>query len=231
MDNQGSWREVAVTVGAALLLAWTVQAFIVKPFRIPSGSMENTLHCQDRVLVSRMTYRFGDPKRGDVVVFQPPAAQIDGKVDVHQVAGEGSDTPSTPGRRTVAAADINYIKRIVGMPGDRVEVRKHHAYVNGKRLSEPYLHPLPEDAGLDASGTMVEVTVPKGAYLMLGDHRDNSADGRVFGFVPRSFIVGKAFMVYWPPTRFGGLPDRDPGAASKHAKDSCQEAGLFGGRA
>ena len=145
------------------------------------------------------------------------------------MAGEGSDAPSAPGKRTVAAADVNYIKRIIGMPGDRVEVRRHHAYVNGKRLRERYLHPLPEGAGLDAAGTMVEVTVPKGTYLMLGDHRDNSADGRVFGFVPRSFIVGKAFLVYWPPQRFGPLPDHDPGDQSTAAQDSCQEAGLLGG--
>ena len=229
-DAPGSVREVLVTVAAALLLAWFVQAYLVKPFRIPSGSMENTLRCNDRVLVDRLGYRFSQPHRGDVVVFHPPAAVIDGKVDTREVAGDGSDRPHGPGARTVTAADINYIKRIVGMPGDVIEVKRHHAYVNGKRLSEPYLHPLPSGFGIDSLGTMVRVTVPEHTYLMLGDHRDNSSDGRVFGFVPRSFIVGKAFMVYWPPQRFGGLPDRDPGGKAAAAPDrACQEAGAVSG--
>lgn len=225
-DEPSSVREVLLTVACALVLAWFVQGYLVKPFRIPSGSMENTLRCEDRVLVDRLGYRFSQPKRGDVVVFHPPAAVVDGKVDTQQVSGEGSDRPHGPGTRTVTAANINYIKRIIGMPGDVVEVKRHHAFINGKRLAEPYLHPLPTGAGIDSLGTMPKVTVPQHTYLMLGDHRDNSSDGRVFGFVPRSFIVGKAIIVYWPPQRFGGLPDRDPGGRAAAAPDrGCQESG------
>jgi signal peptidase I len=231
-DEPGTIREVVVTVAIALLLAWFAQGYIVKPFRIPSGSMENTLRCGDRVLVNRLSYRMGDPSRGDVVVFHPPAAvDADGRPDPSLVSGDGDAIAprDEKGARTVSPTKTNYIKRIVGMPGDRVEVKDHRAYVDGRKLDEPYLHPLPRDAGISSESSWGPYTVPKGTYLMMGDHRDNSSDGRVFGFVPREFVVGKAFMVYWPPQRIGGLPAEDPGGTSDAKPDpKCLEAG-FGG--
>ena len=230
-EGRGTLLEVVITIGAALVLAFLVQQFLVKPFKIPSGSMENTLHCGDRVLVDRVSYRLSDPERGDVVVFNPPAAIGEGgQPDPAEVATP--DTFGTRGKdntRKVEPADTNYIKRIVGMPGDKVEVRDHRAVIDGKKLDEPYLHPLPEQGeGIDdASGDWGPFTVPKGTYLMLGDHRDNSSDGRRFGFVPESFIVGKAFMVYWPPKRFGGLPEKDPGGKAARAVDpNCLESAV-----
>lgn len=226
----GTVREVLITIIAALALAFIVQAVAVKPFRIPSGSMENTLKCGDRVLVDRLTYHWASPGRGDVVVFHPPAlSEADGKFDPERVAGEDGLPPrDDDGTTTIHKADVNYIKRIIGLPGDKVEVKKHHAFIDGKKLKEPYLHPLADKNGISSRSEWGPQTVPKGMYLMLGDHRDNSADGRVFGFVPRSFIIGKTFLVYWPPSRFGGVPKKDPGGpeSSKPDPNCLENAGL-----
>jgi signal peptidase I len=230
-EGRGTLLEVVLTIGAALLLAFLVQQYLVKPFKIPSGSMENTLKCGDRVLVDRISYRFSDPARKDVVVFHPPAGIGEGgQPDPALVADEGDAARiEADGTRTVTKADTNYIKRIIGLPGDEVEVKDHHAWVNGKELSEPYLRPIKQTAGFDdgSRANWGPKTVPRGTYLMLGDHRDNSADGRVFGFVPREFIIGKAFVVYWPLKRFGGLPDEDPGGAGATKADpNCLESAV-----
>jgi signal peptidase I len=226
-DQPGTVKEIIVTIVAALVLAYGVQGYVIKPFRIPSGSMENTLRCTDRVLVDRVSYHFSKPQRKDVVVFHPPA-QIgkSGKADTSVVAGDGvSVGRDKQGKRVQVAADVNYIKRIIGLPGDTVQVKHHHAFVNGKALDEPYLHPLPKDAAETSESEFGPYEVPANSYLMLGDHRDNSADGRVFGTVPRSFIIGKAFMVYWPLKRIGGLPKHDPGGPKASQQDpNCLES-------
>lgn len=207
-NEPGALREIVVTVVIALVIAFLVQAFLVKPFQIPSESMENTIQVRDRVLADRVSYRFADPQRGDIVVFHPPAANVNGTIDDARVAGvEAGAGFFEPGDAPEPATSY-YIKRIIGLPGDRIDVRRHHAFVNGKRLSEPYVHV--DGEAVDGLANVSNLRVPKGRYLMLGDHRDCSGDGRVFGFIPRSFIVGKAFMVYWPPKRFGGIPKRDP---------------------
>lgn len=230
-DERGTFLEVVITIGAALLLAFLVQQFVVKPFKIPSGSMENTLRCGDRVLVDRVSYRFGDPERGDIVVFNPPAGIGEGgRPDPSIVATEAdARRHNRDGTRSVVPADTNYIKRIVGLPGEQVEVKGHRAIIDGSQLEEPYLRPIEQIEGID-SGTNASwgpKEVPKGTYLMLGDHRDNSADGRVFGFVPEEYLVGKAFMVYWPPKRFGGLPEKDPGGPeSSKADPNCLEGAV-----
>ncbi|MCW2960942.1 MAG: signal peptidase [Thermoleophilia bacterium] len=233
-EDRGTLLEVVITIVAALALAFLVQQFLVKPFKIPSGSMENTLHCGDRVLVDRVSYRFSDIHRGDVVVFNPPAGIGEGGLPDPAIVADPSNMPKRgkDNTRDAVKADVNYIKRIVGLPGDKVRVEDHHAIIDGDPIKEPYLHPLPETNGApvglsdwpSGGGTM---TVPKGTFLMLGDHRDNSSDGRSFGFVPESHIVGKAFMVYWPPKRFGGLPEKDPGGASASQADpNCLESAV-----
>jgi signal peptidase I len=203
-----------------VLIALVVRTVAFEPFNIPSGSMVPTLLVGDYLFVSKFSYGysryslpfglplfsgriflpFSDlPQRGDVAVFKLPT------------------DPST-----------DYIKRIVGLPGDKVEVKGHEAYVDGKKLDEPYLRPIESVEGIDdGRSNWGPKTVPKDTYLMLGDHRDNSADGRVFGFVPEDFIVGKAFMVYWPPKRFGGLPEKDPGGAEATKADpKCLEGAV-----
>ncbi|MCW2926868.1 MAG: signal peptidase, partial [Thermoleophilia bacterium] len=155
-EEHGTLLEVVVTIGAALLLAFLVQQFLVKPFKIPSGSMENTLRCGDRVLVDRLSYRFSDPSRVDVIVFHPPAGIGEGgRPDPSIVADRLDGTAprtNSDGTLPTTEADTNYIKRIVGLPGDKVEVKRHKAYVNGKQLKEPYLRPLEDVAGLDSTG-------------------------------------------------------------------------------
>jgi signal peptidase I len=228
-DERGTFLEVVITIAAALLLAFLVQQFLVKPFKIPSGSMENTLRCGDRVLVDRLSYRFTDPKRGDIVVFNPPAGIGEGgRPDPSVVASQqDAGRHNRDNTKTYVPADTNYIKRIIGLPGDKVEVRDHRAIIDDKPLKEPYLRPIESVGGLDdgSNADWGPNTVPKGTYLMLGDHRDNSADGRVFGYVPRAGLVGKAFMVYWPPKRFGKIPEKDRGGKPK-ADPHCLESGV-----
>jgi signal peptidase I len=211
-----------------------VQQYLIKPFKIPSGSMENTLRCRDRILAERVSYRFTDPARGDVIVFSPPAAVVDGVNDPSTVAGTGGASISSSaadGTRTVVPADINYIKRVIGLPGDKVLIKNHRATVNGKKLDEPYLHPLADDGSGDTSRANWPASgepyiVPKGMYLVLGDHRDASEDGRFFGPLPRDFIVGKAIWIYWPIKNMGRLPESDPGGKTSSTPDpNCIDSG------
>jgi len=166
----GSLVEVVLIVGAAFILALIIQQFVVKPFYIPSESMEPTLVKGDRVLVNRFEYRFTDPKPGDVVVFHPPISP-----------------------------DEDYIKRVVAVGGDTVEVKDGSLYVNGVAQVEPYLkQPFIE-------GTFPQETVPEGYIFAMGDNRNRSGDSRVFGPVKLDAILGQGFLVYWPPGKIGGL--------------------------
>jgi signal peptidase I len=162
--------EIVVIVAAAFVLALLIQQFVVKPFSIPSQSMEPTLTNGDRVLVARFSYRFGAPKRGDIIVFHPPTSPKE-----------------------------EYIKRVVGLAGDRVAVHDGKLWINGEAQDEPYIKETP------MVGTFPEVTVPEGAVFAMGDNRNNSGDSRFFGPVPLSSILGKAFFLYWPLARIGGL--------------------------
>jgi signal peptidase I len=174
--------EYAVLALVAISVALMVQAFLVKPYRIPSPSMEDTLLIGDRVLVDRLTWRFSEPERGDIVVFHPPSG---GNV---------------------------LIKRIVGMPGDELSLRDGLLYVNGHALDEPYIRqtadgPEPTEPFLNglAWGLTEPYVVPQGSYFMMGDNRTNSGDSRDFGPVARDQLVGQAFAMYWPPARIGGV--------------------------
>jgi signal peptidase I len=174
--------EYVVLAVVAISVALLIQAFLVKPYRIPSESMENTLLIGDRVLVDRVSWRFSEPARTDIVVFHPPFA---GPV---------------------------LIKRIIGMPGDVVSVSGGFVSINGKRLDEPYVRKIngksvpsePFDNGLPWS-LQTAYTVPAGSYFVMGDNRIDSGDSREFGPVKRSQLVGKAFARYWPPNRIGGM--------------------------
>jgi len=182
-------------VAVALGLALGIQAFIVKPFRIPSESMVPTLEIGQRVLVDRVSFRFSDPDRGDIIVFKPPAGQP-------SVCGveRPSDEPCPEG--TPERSDTNFIKRVVGLPGDRLKVIEGSVYINGKRQNEPFAR---LDANCATCNLPREITIPKGEYYMMGDNRGESADSREWGPVPKKWIIGKAFMTYWPPGRIGLL--------------------------
>jgi signal peptidase I len=178
-----------VTIVGAIAIVLLVKAYVVNPYRIPSSSMEPTLHCarpgsgcearfSDRVLANRFIYHLRDPRRGEIVVFQTP-----------------------PQAQARCGAGGTFVKRIVGLPGDRVEERlvrgDGYVFINGRRLQEPYVQParrqVPESFG--------PVTVPAGRYFMMGDNRESSCDSRAWGSVPRENIIGKVFATYWPPNR------------------------------
>jgi signal peptidase I len=177
-----------VTIVGAVAIVLAVKAFVVNPYRIPSSSMEPTLHCarlapgcearfSDRVLANRFIYRFTDPKRGDVIVFDTPKA-------AQEKCGAGG----------------TFVKRLIGLPGETVQIRLHrgeaYVYIDGSKLEEPYIGPGRRDLGPEQS-----YKVPPGHYFVMGDNRAQSCDSRVWGSVPRANLIGKVFMTYWPPNR------------------------------
>jgi signal peptidase I len=178
----------AVTIIGAVAIVLLVKAFVVNPYRIPSSSMEPTLHCaqpasgcearfSDRVLANRFIYHFRDPHRGDVIVFETP-----------------------PAAKAKCGAGGTFVKRIVGLPKERVQIRLRRGaafvYVDGRRLDEPYIENDRRDIGPEET-----YRVPAGHYFVMGDNRSQSCDSRVWGPVPRENIIGKVFMTYWPPQR------------------------------
>jgi signal peptidase I len=181
------WRltiDWLVTIVGAILIVLAIKQWVVNPYRIPSSSMEPTLHCahpapgceasfSDRVLACRFCYRLWSPKRGDVVVFNtPPEAARD--------CGSGGV----------------FVKRLIGLPGDTLEERDGFVYINGKRLDEPYVKPGRRD-----DETHGPIKIPNGQYFMMGDNRTGSCDSRRWGTVARSALIGKVIATYWPPSR------------------------------
>ncbi len=196
----GSLIELVLIVAVALGLALGIQAFLVKPYRIPSESMVPTLQKGQRVLVNRIGERFGHPEVGDVVVFHPPvgAEGTNGapKCGTEPPEGEVCNVHSAQKDKT------NFIKRVVAGPGDRIAIQNGHVILNGKRQSEPFAEPC--GTGPDCNFPD-EVTVPAGEYFMMGDNRGASDDSRFWGPVPEDWVIGQAFATYWPPKRIGLL--------------------------
>ncbi|HVF79084.1 MAG TPA: signal peptidase I [Solirubrobacteraceae bacterium] len=192
-----SFVELVLIVAVALGLALGIQAFLVKPYRIPSPSMVPTLAVGQRVLVNRIGNNLGDPVVGDVTVFHPPTgAESDTQCAVTPEPRQPCPKP------TSAKAEVNYIKRIVAGPGDTLAVQDGHVVRNGKRQSEPFIAPC--GAGPECNLTNA-ITIPKGHYFMMGDNRGSSDDSRFWGPVRREWIIGNAFATYWPPKRIGLL--------------------------
>lgn len=215
--KQPFWRELITLVVIALVLAGLIQAFLVKTFYIPSGSMEQTLHgcpgCSgDRVLVNRLVYRFRDPRPGDIVVFRGPESwapevQVAGPTNILQrgvqALGEliGVAQPS----------EKDFIKRVIAVGGQTVQCcdAQGRVTVNGKPLTEPYIYTdAPEDPQLSTFGP---VTVPADHMWLMGDHRNASLDSRAHvtdadhGTVSIKNVIGKAFVIVWPPSRWNTL--------------------------
>jgi signal peptidase I len=199
----GTLIELAVIVVTALALALGIQAFLVKPYRIPSGSMLPTVRVNQRVLVDRLAMDFSSPNVGDIVVFHPPRSFSDGCAD----PGEGENQSGQYADAACQAtwkqpSSQTFIKRVVGLPGDHLSIRNGHVIRNGQRERDGYIVQCDGDAACNFPQT---ITVPRGEYYMMGDNRPDSEDSRFWGPVPRAWIIGKAFLTYWPPDRIGFL--------------------------
>ncbi len=195
--------ELVVIVLTALGLALAIQAFIVTPYRIPSGSMLPTLHINQRVLVNRIGENFSSPGVGDIVVFHPPknyslgcASQSQGENQAGQSGAQACDVAWPQ------ESSETFIKRVVGLPGDRLQIRGGHVIRDGVPEKDPYIAACGDGSACDFPGTIV---VPKGDYYMMGDNRGESDDSRFWGPVPKGWLIGTAFFTYWPPDRIGFL--------------------------
>jgi signal peptidase I len=192
----GSLIELVAIVAVALGVALGIQAFLVKPFKIPSESMVPTLEIGQRVLVDRVSLRFGDPERGDVMVFKPPQGADSARCGTAHPIRQGCPRP------TEGMSETNFIKRVVAVGGDRISIKGGRVYINGKRQPEPYINP---DRGCQVCNLPQEIRIPRDHYYMMGDNRGQSSDSRDWGPVPGENMIGKAFATYWPPSKWGGL--------------------------
>jgi signal peptidase I len=189
---------LVLIVALALGLALAIQAWIVKPYQIPSGSMEPTLDIGQRVLVNRFIYHLHDPKIGDIVVFHPP----EGAETAAECGVPVPDTEACP-KATPEESSQNFIKRVVAVGGDTLSIKEGHPVVNGvEKKDEPYTRPC---GSASVCNLPTKITIPKGYFFMMGDNRGESDDSRYWGPVPKSWIIGEAFATYWPPDRIGTL--------------------------
>ncbi len=203
------YAEIPILIVVAVVLALLIKTFLVQAFYIPSPSMHPTLIEHDRVLVNRMAYRFHDPRRGDVLVFQNPHPRKGHESAISAFVhwlGQGLGV-SAGGRNK------DFIKRVIGLPGDTVEMHGGVVYVNGAALHEPYLSPEQD------LGTYGPYVVPPGNLFVLGDNRTNSDDSRgSLHFIPMNKVLGRAFAIVWPPGRwhwlygvnYGNIPAPQP---------------------
>jgi len=176
-----------LTIAGAILIVVALKAWVVNPYRIPSSSMEPTLHCakpapgcearfSDRVLANRFVYHFRNPKRGEIIVFKTP-----------------------PEAKVRCGAGGTFVKRLIGLPGELVSERDGYIYIDGRRLEEPYINADRRDHEPPRTWPRI----PTGQYFFMGDNRSQSCDSRVWGSVPRANLIGEVFFVYWPPNRLG----------------------------
>ncbi len=194
-SRENFWVEVLKTLGLSVVLAFGIRTFVAEARYIPSKSMVPTLQVDDRLIVDKVSYHFKDPQRGDIIVFMPP--------DEAAVVCTGS--------QKVQHSKDAYIKRVIGLPGDKVEVKQGQVFINDRALQEDYVNEVPDYQ----YGPRV---VPQNSYLMLGDNRNNSCDSHYWGFVPRENIIGRALVRFWPLDRVGEITP-DP----KHAANSASQ--------
>jgi signal peptidase I len=187
--------EFPLLVLVALAVAILIKTFLIQAFWIPSGSMIPTLEIDDRVLVNKLEYRFGEPELGDVVVFVSPygdhTSEPFGELVVRTIV-------ESIGIRTARVPD-DFIKRVIGTEGQVVEIVDNRVLVDGVVIAEPY---LPDGVRMN---DMEPVEVGEGQLWVMGDNRNHSSDSRVFGTIPVDDVVGRAFVVMWPLDRLGGL--------------------------
>jgi signal peptidase I len=170
---ENPWTEALKTFGISAVLALGIRTFVAEARYIPSGSMLPTLEINDRLIVDKISYHFREVNRGDIVVFNP----------TERLKEKFKDA---------------FIKRVIGLPGDKVEVRNGIVYINDRPLEENYIAAAPDYV-------YGPVYVPEDRYLVLGDNRNNSYDSHYWGFVPRELIIGRAVARFWPPHRLGQI--------------------------
>jgi len=158
-------RELLETVISAGIIAFIIITFIGQVTVVRGASMEPTLHNNERLIANKISYRFERPERGEIIIFRPP-------LEIKR----------------------NYIKRIIGIPGDKIEIANGEIYLNDKKLEEPYVKNRSYE-------NMPPTIVPDDSFFVLGDNRPNSSDSRYWGFVPRKNVVGRAWIVFWPLNR------------------------------
>ncbi len=195
------WLELPILVIVALIIAVGIKTFLFQAFFIPSGSMKETLQIEDRVLVNKISFSSGSIDRGDVIVFDDPRPGLE-PAPSNVISSAFRNLFESIG---LATPQSEFIKRVVGLPGDEVELVQNQLFVNGTVVDEPY---LAEDARPPSSCGTADfgpITVPDGQLMVMGDNRCHSSDGRVFGPIPIDSVVGRAFVIIWPPGRWGGL--------------------------
>ncbi len=166
--------QVVIFAGAIFLVLYLL---VMQPHKIKGSSMENNFHDGEYLLTDKISYRFREPNRGEVIIFKAPGANGD-----------------------------DFIKRIIGLPGEKVSIHEGKVYINGLVLNEIYIpQTTPTNAGVFLSEDK-ELEVPAGEYFVLGDNRNHSADSRTFGFIQKSSIIGKAWFLYWPLSNLGLIP-------------------------
>lgn len=163
--------EVFVTSFAIFLFIYLL---VLQPHKIKGNSMEPNYHDGEYLLTDKLSYRFKEPQRGDVVVFEPPVSP-----------------------------DEEYIKRIIALPGETISVNNGNYYINGKKLNEDYIPDNIYTKGKEFLSNNTVITVPPGSYFVSGDNRESSSDSRYWGFVTKDKITGKAWFIYWPPKSVG----------------------------
>jgi len=195
---------LVVIVVVALGLALAIQAWVVKPYQIPSGSMEPTLDVGQRVLVNRFIYHLHEPHIGDIVVFHPPeGAESTSECGVLLKKTQPIESGEPCPKPTPGESSQTFIKRIVAVGGDTLSIKEGHPVVNGKENpDESFIRPCGVATVCNLPKT---ITIPPGYFFMMGDNRGESDDSRYWGPVPKAWIIGEAFATYWPPDRIGTL--------------------------
>jgi signal peptidase I len=177
---ENPWVEGIKTIALAAVLAIGIRQFVAEARFIPSDSMVPTLVKDDRLIIDKLSYKFSQPQRGDIVVFNPTATLEEQKF---------KDA---------------FIKRVVGLPGERVEVKEGKVYINDSAIAENYTAELP-NYNWKSDGV-----IPENSYIVFGDNRNNSYDSHYWGLVPKEKIVGRAIVRFWPPNRAGNIPPKPP---------------------
>lgn len=174
--------EFIQSIVLALSVFVLLYLFVAQPNEVKGSSMYPNFKDKEYLLTEKLSYQFGEPKRGDVVIFKAPSTE------------------------TCAIDECEYIKRVIGIPGDEVMVKEGDVYLNGEKLDQSFLPEMVYSSPGDYMEEGVEKTVPEGQYLCFGDNRPNSRDGREFGPIDRDLIIGKAFLKYWPSNSIGLIP-------------------------